>query len=586
MIKRLIAALLCVAFLFSYSPNAQAADGNMDGGGGGMDSGTGESYWTPGNDGVRVSVIDKNTKQAVGNSFDWTNNSPSENVISFVKHNKLQYMNGATLAPNVGKYKSQGAGAPLPQIISSNASSNIAAIKAYFTDENIVKLVAKDASITYNNLISGKFTILIEPIAYFKYNGIDYAMTATEAALYDRLVDGDLRKKMGNLTHQNLPLSMFLEQAEHGIPTWNGSGGIISDENIIKHLGIGTVNFGEEDAPAPPPTVETYDYEYRADTDVITAVIISTASEINPDSPGRATFHLPTGNIAKDYVIPAGESQLVWVKWHTPNENMTVNVPVSVSGGNADNANISIKITKLEENTPPDPEGRDRHDGFWLKPHPNNETVSTKSWGEWWAQWHPNWVWISTGHRGSCDDDCDTDHGYWEDQGWWDFFWRAYSASLNVTAKIFPDALVPTAIERYGNYEMKSGYGINAAVEVHMNTNGGNSNTTWTQHIIAVFPEFDYDTYNRLLVPDVYGAGYNATWGFAPNEYCQAVNPVHYTPIWYPDNTKYPVTFTVLDAWTPAGMLYYVLTADNITIDGNGYDDWHISAGFGGFSPG
>jgi len=48
-----------------------------------------------------------------------------------------------------------------------------------------------------------------------------------------------------------------------------------------------------------------------------------------------------------------------------------------------------------------------------------------------------------------------------------------------------------------------------------------------------------------------------------------------------PDNKKYPVSFTVMDAWTPAGQLYYVLTADNITINGNVYQDWHIAPGFG-----
>ncbi|MCL2068311.1 MAG: hypothetical protein FWH00_00260 [Oscillospiraceae bacterium] len=74
---------------------------------------------------------------------------------------------------------------------------------------------------------------------------------------------------------------------------------------------------------------------------------------------------------------------------------------------------------------------------------------------------------------------------------------------------------------------------------------------------------------------------YTARWNFAPNEYSQFVNPVHFTPIWYPDAAKYPVSFTVLDAWTPAGMLQYVITASNITIQGNVYDDWHIAPGFG-----
>ena len=54
---------------------------------------------------------------------------------------------------------------------------------------------------------------------------------------------------MGNLTHQNQPLSMFLEVSKLGIGAWNGGGGIISDDNIIKYLGVGTVNFTDEDLP-------------------------------------------------------------------------------------------------------------------------------------------------------------------------------------------------------------------------------------------------------------------------------------------------------------------------------------------------
>ena len=573
MIRRLFATLLCVAFLLSEPLDVLAADGNMDGSGGGMGSGTGESYWSPGHDGVRITVIEKKTRKAVGNSFDRTNISLPSKIISFARKNKLQYLSGANLAPNSSDYDKKIPDVPLPQIISSNASSNIAAVKAYFTDEGRIRAIAKDASITYDNLISDKFTILIEPIAYFKYNGVDYAMTATEAALYDRIENGNLRKAMGNLTHQNQPLSMFLEVSELGIPAWGGGGGIISDDNIIKYLGVGTVNFGDE-ALTPPPVTETYDYKYRADTDVVTAITVSTASEINPDGPGRARFNLPGGSITKEYVIPSGESQLVWVKWRTPDENTVVTIPVDINKGNVSKAIITCKITKLEEDTPPNPEGRDRNDGFSLKPHPNNESVSSLNWGEWWAQWHPYWVWISD----YCDDDdCSTDHGWWEDHGWWDFFWRSYQASLAVNVQTQPDERVPTA---NGN-TIKSGYGINAEVQVNMNTNGGSDNTSEVQHIITVFPEFDFDTYNRLLVPEGGSVGYNKTWNFKSNEYSQFENPVHFTPIWYPDDTVFPVTFTVLDAWTPAGQLYYVLTASDITIDGNVYQDWHIAPGFG-----
>ena len=43
-------------------------------------------------------------------------------------------------------------------------------------------------------------------------------MTATEAALYDQKSGGALRKTMTSLTHKNLPLSMFLEFSDLGLP--------------------------------------------------------------------------------------------------------------------------------------------------------------------------------------------------------------------------------------------------------------------------------------------------------------------------------------------------------------------------------
>lgn len=62
---------------------------------------------------------------------------------------------------------------------------------------------------SFDILIGGQYKILIEPVAYFTYNGINMAMTATEAALYDQQVSGRLRTAMGNLTHKTCPSPFF-----------------------------------------------------------------------------------------------------------------------------------------------------------------------------------------------------------------------------------------------------------------------------------------------------------------------------------------------------------------------------------------
>ena len=56
--KRILALILSAVLMLSISVPAYATgDENIDGGGGNMGSGTSTSYWNPGMDGVRVSVI-------------------------------------------------------------------------------------------------------------------------------------------------------------------------------------------------------------------------------------------------------------------------------------------------------------------------------------------------------------------------------------------------------------------------------------------------------------------------------------------------------------------------------------------------
>ena len=58
--KRIGCMLLLMALLFLVAlPNTSYAvgDGNLDGGGGGMGQGTSQNKWTPGMEGVRVTVI-------------------------------------------------------------------------------------------------------------------------------------------------------------------------------------------------------------------------------------------------------------------------------------------------------------------------------------------------------------------------------------------------------------------------------------------------------------------------------------------------------------------------------------------------
>ena len=535
--------------------------GNVDGGGGNMGQGTSQNSWNPGMDGVRVTVVYSETQKPASASIDLTSKTP-EIKIHFGKVSKIQYRDGSSISPTTSSYLYYNPAITMPRIISTGSSkASIEAIKKYFCDEIIVRYIAELTGISYDDLITGKYKLFLEPIAYFKHNGVMYAMTAHEAALYDNQTGGVLRRTMTSLTHKNLPLAMYLEYSDLGFAAYSGpTNKTCSNDTIIAYLGMGIVRFEEQPPEQPEPT--DYDYEYRVDTDVITPVTLYAGSEINPDGPATVTFTIKGSTYRmSNIVIPEGDSQLAWVKWHTPSEPQDITITVRTNRGTLSQTTIKAKVVDLSSNDPPDPKATDTAGSWRPSGVPGREEKSYAAWSVWWAQWHPYWVWHSTG-----DDD-----GYWVDEGWYDFFRDNYSASMIATTRIEPDEKNPTA----SGSTMKSGYGINNTVTATVSTSAPMSHYTYGQTAVSYFPEFNYTTYWRLL--DRLSSGRTARFQFAENIYSTYKQRVHFSPVWFPDGS-YTVNTHVMDIWTPAGMLCANLT-DSMTISGSLYDDWHIAPG-------
>lgn len=568
--------LLSLVLILSTGITALAAgDGNIDGGGGGMGSGTATDVWH-GQDGVRITVVTSDGG-AVSTPFDLSNSNISNNVINFGKVSKLSYTSGASLSPN-GYYSCSKPGVALPRIISGTSSrASIEAIKRYFCSEYAAQLVSDKTGIAFDDLISGDYKLVIEPIAYFTHGGRNYTMTATEAALYNRMSGGTLRSKMPSLTHQNLPLSIFLETADLGYPAWTGTtSGKVSDSDILSALGIGIVSYRD----VPEAELQAPDYTYRVDTDVITSITLTTTEEVNPDDPATVTFHINGRDYTvEDIVIPENGSQVVWAKWHTPAEPTTLTITVSVSGATTAKTSFVARIISLEENLPPDPLATDTNPHFSTPSLPNNPLKLSASWSVWSASWHANWEWESDwdwesgSHDSSCPADCSSSHGHWVDNGewvdngWYDFTSTSYSASLTGSMEIHPDDIVPTAV----GDTMKSGYGIKESATARFSANAPESHYAPAQTAVSYFPEFSYGNYWRLLSCS---GGNPATFAFKANEYSTCGRNVHFTPVWYPDGTNYTVYTYVIDAWTPSGMLSLNLN-DAVQIQGSLYDDWY-----------
>ena len=521
-----------------------------------------------------MTVIRSSDHSVVTIPIDITNKKPSASIYNFGKVSKVQYSNGKALSPVKGGYQSIKPKQTIPKIISTNGKTNLAAIKSYFTDEQVIRSIATLTGMNFDILTNGDYKLLLEPMAYYKFEGVMIATTATEAAMYDEKVNGLLRKRMVSLTHKNLPLAMFLEVSDLGYSAWGGSTtSPATNANIKSYLGLGIVRF--KDAPTQAPVVSANDYEYRVNTDVITAVTVS-GGQSDPDHPTRVSFSIEgtTYNVGNVF-YPSGDSQLAWVKWRTPLEPKNMTIQVTVSGpGNTSKSTIHVKIIDLDKNPPPNPVADDRNDEFTFSSVPARQEMTRADWSIWRPWWFAYWVDEGHWERDSWTDSEGHSHSSsywvsnWVDRGWWEFNLDQYYATFSSTMSIRCDSKNPTANGR----TMKSGYGINESVTASITSNQSTA-VTHPQNVVAYFPEFQYKTYWRLL--EKIQSGSTARFEYKRNPYSTYNNRTHFTPIWMPDGS-YTVNTWVIDAWTPVGMLSMNLT-DSLSIRGNLWNDWHIA---------
>lgn len=564
LIKRMAALVLLFVFCLTLAvPVCATGSGNVDGGGGSLNHGKDGYYWPEvGYDGVRVTVVDAQNGQRVSVPIDYTNlnvSALSPAVCHFGKVSKVDYKRGAGLSPQVGGYACKKPAASLPQIISGNSrKASIPAIRRYFCSEAAAVMVANDTGIPFADIEAGKYKLVVEPVIYLVYRHLYFAMTTTEAGLYNQVTGGDLGYHFPTVVMKNHALALFLEKSDLGFAAWTGpAGSARSSEEMISVLGIGIISYQEA-----PETEVAYDREYRVDTDVIVAVRLTAGSQKTPDNPAYARFTINGRTYSHNNIyIPENGSQLAWIKWHTPSEPGIVTITIS-SNCSTGTGQIRAKIVDLNDNQPPDPQADDRNDGFSIPAVPDRQNVTGLTWGEWDCWWHAHWVkhtrYDSSGNKKS----------YWCDHGWWEYAWKSFSASLSATCVTKPDEKNPTASGK----TMKSGYGLNARISARLSSSAPAGHITGAQNVTAYFPEFDYGEYWRLLKR--INTGYSSTFEFQENPYSTYGQSVHFSPVWYP-NGRYTTYVEVLDAWTPAGMLQLNLT-DTLVVRGSLFDDWHI----------
>ena len=613
-----------------------ARDGDVNVGGGGSDGNYEDGSGKPDtvleneqDEGVRVTLIESETNKPVTTPIDFANNPRQPVKVHFGKVSKLSYLNGFTLNSDHSEYQFKKPITPLPDIIKgAGGGNNIKAIKKYFGDEGFLRYFSEITKFDYEEMKSGKYKLLLEPVGYPKIQGQVTACTATELALLDNRLNGYIRKSWIQMfSHLNLPMAMFLERDEFGIQAYKGSEvSKQSNDTIIAQLGVGAVTFKEEEEEEKPPTVN---YTYRTDTEVITAIEISgiDCTLKLPDDekeglyPITVNFDIKGKNYPADngeIVMPSGSSTLAYVKWKTPEKPQEMIIKATVNykvidyreNGNGESIayikpekeeiNIGVKIEEIEENEPPNPDADDRNDYFInnykeddIKKYPENLKNEWKSYE---AYWFPQMVQV--------------EKDVWVDRGYYKFNTIYYTAELDAQMDLHPASTVKTA----KGDQMKSGYGVDQKakakikvsaeiekeIEVPAEDSDGNvitdadgnvvmryekirepysvsdsAYTTKMQNGVSFFSDFYFKTYWRVLEETNESSKTDAIIQFKPNRYSTYNNRTHFTPIWYPDDEYYKVATYIFDGWTPAGMMSINLE-DTVYIMGNLWDDWYV----------
>jgi uncharacterized surface anchored protein len=278
----LVAIMLLSSFSFvAFAEDGDPLDENGDtggtspGGNGGLND-----YWTNAWQGMRITIIDVTDTADILNgtirgkvasgtvSVDITNldassgfftrtlagdNSTALTYGNKVTHfglvSKMEYRDGDALATIVGNYSFRTV-TGLPSLMGSTQAS-AQTIKDYINNQAMLTQIASWCGVSsYDELISGKYKILAEPVLYSLAGTYKYAFTATEAALF---------KPHGNsvnwsLINNTLANAFFLEHDELGWYNWTGSTNINQPfQTIIDSLGMHIYSIAPD---APPKSVK------------------------------------------------------------------------------------------------------------------------------------------------------------------------------------------------------------------------------------------------------------------------------------------------------------------------------------------
>ena len=230
--RKLLSLVLSASLAIPLSLPALAGESIKGGEGEAGIEGKWNADYIPGEDGIRVTIVNSDGSCIPGSgSIDYTlnkNNCASKVWVDFGKHCKSYYRDKgySSVTKQAGTYSWRtpptSGSDPFPApVISDGQYTTFAATKRYFKNTAVQEKVISDINNaygthwTYDQVHSTSYLMMLEPIRYFTHNGVYYAGTATEIAIYAQTHPGEISDLMPDYRY-NIPNAMYLDTPKGG----------------------------------------------------------------------------------------------------------------------------------------------------------------------------------------------------------------------------------------------------------------------------------------------------------------------------------------------------------------------------------
>lgn len=496
--------------------------------------------------GIRISILDKVANKTIGktNHTDYSNKAFTKTAIDYT-YNKHDYINNKSLTPNSGNYSNK-VWQDLPTVVTTDESNNKRALINYMNNKDKITEIAQNAGLTYEQLSSTRYYILVEPIVHFK-NTDDkvYVMSSTEIAMWNKANGNKLStSNVADLTHKHIPMSMYLANNYNDVGLkvpGDSSYRKVSDDTIIKSFGMMILSFKED----VPEHNKGKTYEMRENTEVIVSTKLMSTAQIDDLNEATVTFKRNGQVVAtKKATIPAYSEQYVYFKWTTPNVSeedgkVVEKFTVETTEGYLLENTIVCNVNDYTLSPLPKTSADDKKGGWHFK-YPSEAGVIFPLYEK------HMWSEYSTVYDETLDIYDYNEHRYW--------------ANIHPITDIKTTAMTK---------EFRSGYGFSNRTTTNFQAEApNNSYTSKNARVVSYFPEFNYD--QKLARPLNKSQG--TLYEFDPNRHCIQNTRNHFTPIWYPDG-DYQIITNTFDYWSPVGELA-MTEKDTLEVIGSLFDDY------------